>query len=65
MGIFNSLKADEDHDIAIVKHSSYYTTDHFTNTRLATGSLYILSLTLSDPGYFRQLAIRGGGGGLL
>ena len=23
----------EDHDIAIVKHSSYYTTDDFTNTR--------------------------------
>ena len=34
----------EDHDIAIVKHSSYYTTDDFTNTRLATGSLNILSL---------------------
>ena len=34
----------DDHDIAIVKHSSYYTTDDFTNTRLATGSLNILSL---------------------
>ena len=38
----------EDHDIAIVKHSSYYTTvtytDDFTNTRLSTGSLNILSL---------------------
>ena len=34
----------EDHDITIVKHSSYYNTDDFTNTRLATGSLNILSL---------------------
>ena len=34
----------DDHDIAIVKHFSYYTTDDFTNTRLATGSLNILSL---------------------
>ena len=36
----------EDHDIAIVKHSSYYTTNDFrsTNSRLSTGSLNILSL---------------------
>ena len=27
-------------------------------------SYYVLNLTLSDPGYFRQLTIGGGGGGL-
>ena len=48
----------DDHDIAIVKHSSYYTTDDFTNTRLATGSLNILSLNCqSINAKFNELQI--------